>query len=117
MEKKYHCKYTMDLEHGEFTKEDASSANIGLTDALVLVSVLRGGEKAHDGDTSHKTISYDGQNKGQPIPDTELFSVWSGLAFQLMGKESDCSDWQKEIANETFEKVRMQIMNSRFFNE
>jgi len=104
----YHCKYGLTLENGEFRKEDVTTETHGLTDAFVLVSILRYGESAHDGAVDTAILSYDGQNNGEPIPDTEMFRTWSLMANTLINSEG-CPPWQKEIAKQAFEAVREKI--------
>jgi hypothetical protein len=107
-EKIYHCKYGLSLECGEFHKEDVDVETHGLTDAFVLVSILREGEHAHDGAKSTAIVTYDGQTGGGEIPDTELFQVWSFLANKLMTAEG-CPAWQRDLARESFAAVRKHV--------
>jgi len=103
-DKVYHCRYDIQPECGEFKREGADGK--GLADAFIFVSILREGERAHDGSTA--IFSFDGQNDGEEVPDTELFHTWALMASTLMNKP-DCRPWQREIAKQTFEAVREKI--------
>lgn len=108
----YHCKYKIVLERGEFKKEDADTDDCGLTDAFMLVSILRDGDKAHEGAVNTAILTFDGQNEGKKILDTELFMVWSNLANILMNS-NNVTLWQKEIAKNAFESVKECILMLR----
>lgn len=102
-DKKYHIKYHVEL--GEFTKEQADGQ--GLTDALVLVSILRG-PKPHEGEKSIAIISADGYNGGQELISTELFQVWTFLA-DMLSQEDDLAEWQKKMVAGVIDDVRQKI--------
>lgn len=79
MNKHYKLRYDLNFEPGKWEKKDAEGK--GLTDALLVVSVLTSGDKAHEGSMSVGIISVDGRTSkpGNPIPQppTEMFSIWS----------------------------------------
>jgi hypothetical protein len=114
MTKKYALKYTHihETNYGKgFTKEEIIKAqeenpDVGAADAIILISIVRDGKKAHDGAVSFSTVSEDGQNRNMPIPDTELFSAWASLAHSLY-EGGFILDWQKEIVKKAVENVRM----------
>jgi hypothetical protein len=101
----YHLKYY--IEVGDFTKEQADGH--GLTDAIVIASILRG-PKAHEGEKSIAIVSADGHNKGQEIPSTELFQVWTILA-DMLTQEDDLPAWQKAMAESVINAVRKMIVD------
>ncbi len=113
--KKYALKYNLKphLKEGGFTideimQELKNDDSVGGADALFVVSILRGGEKAHDGALDIQAYSFDGQNEGRPIPDTELFSIWAILASGLM--EGGVPEWQKSIAANAFDAVKSRVV-------
>lgn len=103
MSKTYLMKYDLNLERGKFTKEEIGAK--GGCDAFVLVSILRGNEmgEPHKGVKDIAILSYDGR-QGEDIPNTEMFQVFAHLAHFLKDCEG-CPEWQRTIANATFEVV------------
>ena len=105
----YALKYSIscDTNNGEgFTQEEIlESGDFGGADALMLISIIREGKKAHDGGVSIKIMSLDGQNDKNPIPDTELFHIWNSLCIRII-ESPDTSFFQKQIAQETIDSVR-----------
>lgn len=99
-DKIYHCKYQLDSEYGEF-KEAEHEPPKGLTDAFMFISLLRKGGQIEEGVKSTTIFSFDGQNGGGPIPDTELFKIWTIFAYEL-SVSSDCEHWQKVLASRAF---------------
>lgn len=104
----YHCKYGLSLECGEFKKGDVNTDEHGLTDAFIMVSILRMGDGAHKGASSTVFLSFDGQNNGESIPDTEFFSTWVLMASRIADMP-DVQPWQREIAKAAFEATRKAI--------
>ncbi len=92
----------------ELTKEDPDS---GAADALFFVSVL----KPKSGEFSIATLSMDGQNKGKPLSEIDLFKIWSLIACGLSKKAAH--EWQRFIAEEAFNKVRQVIAGRNKYTE
>lgn len=116
-EKKYRLRYKIDFESGEFTKEDAENKEYGLTDAILLASILTEGDKAHEGALSIAIISVDGRASklGAPVPQppTEMFQVWSVLGQQILTEYRDqLNDWQIKILEDTFKAVCERVVGS-----
>jgi hypothetical protein len=101
----YHLKYY--IEVGEYTRAQADGH--GLTDAVVIASILRG-PQAHVGEKSIAIVSADGHNRGQEIPSTELFQVWTILA-DMLTQEEDLPKWQKAMAESVISAVRKMIVD------
>lgn len=111
-DRKYALRYMVDFKKGEFVKADAEG-KYGLTDALLVASILF----EPDGSTSTVTMSVDGR---QPLkkdgrlgelPDTDWFKIWSYLAKDL--QSMDINQWQKDIANDALEQVKLKILADR----
>jgi hypothetical protein len=87
---------------------DPKVDGIGFADACVFVSIIREGIGAHNGATSHAFFSFDGHNRLQPIPNTEMFSVMCSLANYLL--DMDLPIWQHELIGKLIEGVRHKIV-------
>ena len=100
---------------GEFAREQLEEEGAGGCDALLLVSLMRGGKHAHDGPLSVAYFSVDG-TYGKPlestpqIPNTELFTIMTTMAKDLSEDES-LPDWMRSIARKTFEGARDRVTN------
>lgn len=109
-DKKYRIRYTfIEPEFSEkgFTKEDAGK-NQGLCDAFAFVSILETNDKW----TSTLWAGRDGRGGAKDISDLEMFKAWTGLAKEL-SEAKDLTDWQKGIALDAFETVRLAILAGR----
>lgn len=100
----YKLKYFLKAESGEFKKEIADKEGCGLTDALLVVSMLY----PEDGSYSQTFFSFDGNNKGEDISDNDLFKMWICIASTLKGK-SDLVKWKREFAETVFQSYREAI--------
>src|SRR5688572_14062134 len=108
-------RFTMESKKRGFKREDAGEDE-GLADALVLVSIIRGGDQSHDGPKSIAIVSRDGfisreeaaaRPRGWNVPDTELFQVMAHIAAHLAEDEGVVlPDWSKAVAQDTIAKVR-----------
>lgn len=112
--KKYALKYFFNAIPSEdgYTKQQLAEEGAGGADALMIVSILRGGKKAHDGSFSAAFKTIDGQNGGSAIPNTELFSVFSMLANHL----ASCGDvlpWQKELCEDVFDVIKQVVVTNK----
>lgn len=114
MEHLYSLKYKFEFEHSNkgFTNKEIEDSECGGTDALFIASIVRDGITSHDGASSVKFFSFDGQNPDVALPRTEIFKVWSMLASNL-SEDNNVPEWQKEIAKEAFLKVKKIIMDRR----
>lgn len=113
-EKRYALKYNYIMENNDGKGYERSQIDegFGACDAFVCVSIIREGEKAHDGALSVQIFSCDGQNDKKSIPDSELFMVWSMLASELRNNQN-VSEWQREIASLSFDAVQKVILAMR----
>lgn len=108
------CKYTfdseVDLEKG-FTDENLAD-NQGLCDALFLGSLKRGDKcAAHKGDLEFIFTSYDFQVPGgDRMLNTEMFMMWSTLAFDMY-EDEELPEWQRTILKRAFDDVRHYLLN------
>ena len=82
-EHKYRLKYTLKTEPGEFKESDPREKQEGLTDALVLFSILY----PEDGSYSQMSISFDGRKvtdgKTYDVNDNDMFKLWILLGADL----------------------------------
>ncbi len=94
---KYKIRYDASIEYREegFTKDEADEK--GLTDALIICSVLY----PEDGSLSHLWLSDTGNGKMSSV---EIFKAFSSLACML-SKDETLHDWQRYICEEAFNKV------------
>lgn len=85
-EKKYALKYDLAFNARPEGYTVAELEDSGGCDAMILISLLREGVRAHDGALSFEYTSIDGQNVDgpMPLPDTEVFVVLGCLAQQLI---------------------------------
>jgi hypothetical protein len=120
----YSIKYKLDIQAKKrgFTKQELIADNAGGTDALVVISIIRHGEEAHEGSKSFALVSRDGFLAGDPnevdlsIPNTELFQVMSFIAKKIAdapafagdeaGKRKAVPGWQRAVANQVLERTR-----------
>lgn len=110
----YAIKYNYKFDYNEgngWTKEELENdpERPGACDALVFISITREGKGAHKGSTSHAWLSKDGHNNGEPIPNTEMFSVWSSIA-KALSEDDETPPWQRDICQKAFEEVRQKIV-------
>lgn len=68
-------------------------------DAFLFVSILR----HEDGSYSTCHVSVDGQNENKPIPELDIFKVWSLLSNHV--SKNAPHEWQRYIADEAFKKI------------
>ena len=113
--RKYRLRYKVDFEPGEYTKDDAGNGEWGLTDAILLASILTDGDRAHEGALSVAIISMDGRTStpGAPVPQppTEMFTVWSLLGHKLMTEYKEgLIDWQLKILEDAFEATKRRVV-------
>jgi len=80
---KYRLKYTLKTEPGEFKESDPREKQDGLTDALVVFSILY----PEDGSYSQMHISFDGRKvtdgKAYAVNDNDIFKLWILLGADL----------------------------------
>lgn len=99
IDKTYLLKYHVD--EGKFQAGDKAS-NEGLTDALVLISILY----PEDGSSSTMITSIDGRHtpvKG--LSDADIFQAWSMMAHQLM-QSKKLPEHFRLVCETAFETVR-----------
>jgi hypothetical protein len=104
----YRIRYS--VEPGQFSEADTDTEKFGLTDAIVIASIIRG-EQPFEGQKSIATVSMDGYT-GKDIPDRELFQVFSSMASILM-ESPNVTEWMKEIARKAFNDTREKILEGR----
>ena len=109
----YRMRYEIKVDKGQFKGKDIQNENQGLADALVFISIVRGNEnnEPHEGSKAIQIITVDSR-EGEVVPETEIFQVFAHMANQL-SEYANIPDWQREIAKETFEKVRAKILERR----
>lgn len=103
-------KYTIELKQGGFTAEELKASGDGGADAIVVVSIQRGGKPAHTGRVSFAILSadsvgYDENVGAQEVPATELYQAMTMLAHQL-SESVDVPQWQRDICADVMEKTR-----------
>lgn len=104
----YALKYNISFDTNDgrgFTKEQIEKDGSGGADAIWLASIIREGEKAHDGSLSIAFMSSDGQNDKKPIPGTEMFTIWVLMASQLIDNP-DIHEWQKHMIQHILNWIR-----------
>lgn len=102
---KYRLKYRFDAEVGSFDKSEARTKDDGLSDALVLFSLIYPGT----GEFSQMFVSKDGRT-GKNLADKELFKVWVLLGKTLsnphrQGGNNGLSDEQRAMASFPYKMV------------
>lgn len=108
---KYKLKYKLDMDAGEFSKEDLTNdpSDVGGTDALILFSLLY----PEDGSFSSLMITKDGRSgEVTELDDNEVFKVWSMLAHRL-AESKTLSKNKKEFASQVFEIHREAVLGSK----
>lgn len=102
-DKKYHCRYVLKPEFGEFEREDVNNDQ-GLCDDFVFISIIEDGK----GNKSVAIVSVDGSTSNpkefKPISDTELFQVWAMMACNLSNR--DLPKWQKTYVSVVHDSIR-----------
>ena len=108
-EHQYSIRYR--IEAGKFKDSDAEG-NEGLTDSLVLISIIYPG----DGSSSTLILSADGRNiTGKdlgPLPVIDSFKAWSMMANSLMSNH-ELPKRLREICETAFSAVQEIVLDSR----
>jgi hypothetical protein len=105
-------KYTVELKPGGYTAEELKQSGDGGADALVIVSIVRGGKPAHSGPVSFAVITadsvgYDGGDAPE-IPVTELFSAVVMQCNQI-AQDEVAPQWQRLIAKFVVDIARIHV--------
>ena len=111
-EHKYKLKYDLKTEPGEWTKEHIKETGSGGTDAFVMFSIIY----PADGSLSVQNLSVDGRNNGDPLPDNEIFKLWTMLAQQL-GESETLTPGKKAFAADVFETFRLALLAHREYKD
>lgn len=96
------------VEQGTFEEKALREDGAGGADALVLVSVMRGGAPPHSGPASYATVSIDGTANGSEIPHTELFTIMAMWA-KALAESDELPVWQQQIAADFFRRVQENV--------
>jgi len=99
---KYRMRYL--IECGEFTKADRPTEEYGLTDSLLLMSVLH----YPDGSSSHAIASRDGRTQ-KPFSANETFKAWSILTCRL-ANDPELGEGRRTLCALVFEIIRSVIL-------
>lgn len=84
----YKVKYELDVKTGEFEADDVEGIEEGgLTDELVLVSILKNEHEDGTG-ISISFIGFNGEDPKEDIPSDDMFLVWLALAESLQNDDS-----------------------------
>ena len=108
----YALKYdiTLDFNDGKgFTREELQEMqdegqDIGACDQLMLCSVISPSGEGF----SLQIATYDGQNLGGPMKESEIFKIWS-LLSSAISEDDSFTNWQRLIAKRAFESVQLVI--------
>lgn len=105
-DKLYALKYH--IETGEFKAGDQTELE-GLTDALVMMSVLY----FEDGSSSSMLMSVDGRGDGKKaLPAKDVFMAWSIMASSL-SKNEDLTPEIRILCSNAFEATRALILAAK----
>ena len=104
-EYKYSMRYTLESEAKKqgFEKKDVINEKHGLSDALLVVSILR----PPDGSYSEYFFSHDGETDKE-LTDRDLFKHF-GLLTMKLSRSEELLAWQKFVVSATSELL-MKIM-------
>ena len=105
MSHKYKLKYDLNLDAGEFSKEEVQKEKKAGCDALFFASILF----PEDGSYSAYFHSIDGRNEGKELDDNEWFKIWMSLASRLQRSET-LSEGKKRIAEATMALIQSEII-------
>lgn len=103
-------RYKIDFKPGGYTAEELKQSGDGGADAVVIVSIMRGGRPAHSGSVSFAVVTADsvGYEEGGDVPEipvTELYQAMTMLAHRI-SQDPAAPQWQREICNATIEATR-----------
>ena len=110
-------RYKVDFKPGGYTAEELRQSGDGGADAVVIVSIMRGGKPAHTGSVSFAVLTADsvGYEEGKDVPDipvTELYQAMTMLAHRI-SQDPDAPQWQRDICEATVEATR-NVVAERF---
>lgn len=100
----YRLRYDLKIEPGTFTKADANGK--GLTDSLILISMLY----PADGSYSQAMVTNDG--KGDPLSANEIWKAWAVLTSALASRK-DLHESKRELCELVMETIRGGLENAR----
>jgi hypothetical protein len=102
-------RYTIDLKPEGYTAEELKQAGDGGADAIIVVSIMRGGRPPHSGSVSYAIISADSVGYGggdvPEVPVTEIFQATTMMAHRV-SQDEGAPQWQRDLCNELVEKTR-----------
>ena len=104
---KYHLTYKVEAHPDGIDKKDVDPKERGGCTAIVVGSLLY----PPDGSFSSAFVSLDGRT-GKPLPDDELFKVWTMLAARLKDSK-ELGPGKRGVAAQAFETVRKAILMAR----
>lgn len=104
---RYKVCYRIDYEPKGKTPEEIMAANLGATDVLILISII----KEESGATSTAILSLDGETGGKASAD-DKFKSWIHMAKDL-SEDPNLGPGRKMFVKQTWETVREMILEAR----
>lgn len=113
--------YRVDFKPGGFTAEEVRQNGAGSADAVVIVSIMRGGKPAHSGSVSFGIVTADsvGYEENKPVPEipiTELYQAMTMLAHSVSEDET-APLWQRAICHHVMDETRRCVTGKTEFDE
>lgn len=90
---KFKLKYKLNMEAGDFTKDDIKDDNTGLCDSIAVISIIY----PPDGSYSQLTLSQNGMTEEELTQD-DLFKAWHMLGMQLR-RNNALKNWKKQMVD------------------
>lgn len=103
----YKLRYKIETEAGKFSADSAKEDGDGLTDALLLVSMI----EAEDGSYSQCFFSHDGRTN-KDITDDKLFKAWTMIGMHL-ADNGRLNGWKKSLVETFANTLRDYFCNKR----